>query len=108
MLDASTACVRVLLAIALSGDALSCGEPNDAAVGTTSSVRSYLEDRAVRRAELVASLTTADNDYAADPTRLDAGFERALHRAGPVPGHAFGLDLDPSSRDALLAFLAAL
>jgi hypothetical protein len=43
-----------------------------------------------------------------DRRRLEPGFPRRLHGAGPVPGHRFGLDLDATERRELLAYLATL
>ena len=43
-----------------------------------------------------------------DPARLDSSFDRRLHGAGAVPGHAFGLNLPAADRAALAAYLGAL
>jgi cytochrome c5 len=43
-----------------------------------------------------------------DPRRLDEDYRGALHRSGPVPGHVYGLELAPSDRAALVAFLETL
>src|SRR5262249_20674142 len=43
-----------------------------------------------------------------DPTRLSDGFTHRLHGAAPVPGHAFGLELDDADRRALIRYLSAL
>jgi cytochrome c5 len=43
-----------------------------------------------------------------DPNRLYSTFKRRLHGAGAVPGHVFGLDLEESSRRALVAYLNIL
>lgn len=42
-----------------------------------------------------------------DPARLDDGF-RGSRRGGAIPGHAFGLDAEPSERAALVAYLRTL
>jgi hypothetical protein len=43
-----------------------------------------------------------------DPARLGADYAEGVRDPGPVPGHAFGLDLGPADRAALLGFLGAL
>jgi hypothetical protein len=46
-------------------------------------------------------------DTLLDPARVDPGFTGGA-RVGAVPGHLFGLDLDPSDRADLLGYLEAL
>lgn len=43
-----------------------------------------------------------------NPTRLTAAFTDGLHGPGPVPGHAFGTQLPPNDRAALVAWLHTL
>lgn len=43
-----------------------------------------------------------------DPARLSVGYTRGVRGPGPVPGHAFGTDLPPAQRQAILAYLATL
>jgi mono/diheme cytochrome c family protein len=43
-----------------------------------------------------------------DRRRLEPGFARGLHGAGPVPGHQFGLDFDATEQRQVLAYLATL
>jgi hypothetical protein len=43
-----------------------------------------------------------------DPARLVADYRGGARGAGPIPGHAFGLDLSAADRVALLAYLQAL
>lgn len=40
-----------------------------------------------------------------DPTRLGASYRGGVRGAGAVPGHAFGLDLSPEERRALVSYL---
>jgi hypothetical protein len=42
-----------------------------------------------------------------DPARTDPNYDRG-RQPGPIPGHPFGLDLGPSDRQALLAYLQTL
>jgi hypothetical protein len=43
-----------------------------------------------------------------DPARLADGYQGGARGAGPVRGHAFGLDLPVAEREALVAYLGAL
>lgn len=43
-----------------------------------------------------------------DPRRLQDDYLDALHGSGPVPGHAYGLELPDSDRAALVEFLKTL
>jgi hypothetical protein len=43
-----------------------------------------------------------------DPARLNAAYTGGRHGPGPVPGHAFGLDLRQAERADLVAFLRTL
>jgi mono/diheme cytochrome c family protein len=52
--------------------------------------------------------TLPDLDALLDPQRLDAGYAGGARGAGPVNGHAFGLDLSPSERAALLDYVRSL
>jgi hypothetical protein len=60
------------------------------------------------RGPLLHDGTLPSVDAMFDPARLDADFPDVLHRAAPIEGHAFGLDLGPADRQALLTFLHAL
>jgi mono/diheme cytochrome c family protein len=60
------------------------------------------------RGPLLHDGTIPSVDVMFDPGRLAPGFAGALHGPGPVEGHPFGLDLAPSDRNALLAYLRAL
>jgi mono/diheme cytochrome c family protein len=60
------------------------------------------------RGPLLHDGTVPSVDVLFDPGRLAPGFTGGLHGAGPLQGHAFGLDLTPPERDALLAYLHAL
>jgi hypothetical protein len=52
--------------------------------------------------------TLPDLDALLDPQRLDAVYAGGARGAGPVSGHAFGLDLSPSDRAALLDYVRSL
>jgi mono/diheme cytochrome c family protein len=43
-----------------------------------------------------------------DPERTKPGYTRGRHGPGPVPGHAFGLDLGASDRADLVTYLSTL
>ncbi|HEV8548729.1 MAG TPA: hypothetical protein VGQ57_06875, partial [Polyangiaceae bacterium] len=60
------------------------------------------------RGPLLHDGTVASLDAFFDPSRPTVAFAERLHGAGAVPGHVFGLDLEPSDRSALLAYLQAL
>ncbi|HEY2730139.1 MAG TPA: c-type cytochrome [Polyangia bacterium] len=52
--------------------------------------------------------TLPDLDALLDPQRLDAVYAGGARGAGPVSGHAFGLDLSPPDRAALLDYVRSL
>jgi hypothetical protein len=60
------------------------------------------------RPTLLHDGTLADLDALLEPTRLSAGYVAGVRGAGPVGGHAFGLDLSAPERASLLGYLRAL
>jgi cytochrome c553 len=60
------------------------------------------------RGPLLHDGTIPSVDALLDPTRVTDAFSARLHGSGAVPGHPFGLDLAPSDRSALVAYLQAL
>jgi hypothetical protein len=59
------------------------------------------------RGALLHDATLPDLAALLDPARLLPGYS-GRHGSGPVPGHTYGLDLEPVERTALLAFLRRL
>jgi hypothetical protein len=60
------------------------------------------------RPTLLHDGTLPSLDALLDPARLSSGYAGGARGAGPVLGHAFGLDLSAADRTALLSFLRAL
>jgi hypothetical protein len=60
------------------------------------------------RGPLLHDGTHPSVDAMFDPARTTPAFGGRLHGDGPVPGHAFGLDLSAADRLALVSYLRAL
>lgn len=60
------------------------------------------------RGALLHDGTVPSLDAMFDPARLVDPYPPRLHGMGAIPGHPFGLNLDETDRQALLAFLEAL
>ncbi len=60
------------------------------------------------RGMLLHDASLASIEALFDPSRLGAGYTGGRRGPGPVPGHAFGLDLREAERNDLLAFLHTL
>ena len=60
------------------------------------------------RGPLLHDGTVPSIDAMFDPRRVEPGYSGGLHGSGPIAGHRFGLDLDESSRAALVEYLRAL
>jgi mono/diheme cytochrome c family protein len=60
------------------------------------------------RGPLLHDGTVPSLDAMFDPRRVEPGYSGRLHGSGPIAGHRFGLDLDASSRAALVKYLRAL
>jgi hypothetical protein len=60
------------------------------------------------RGPLLHDGTVPTLDAMFDPRRVEPGYSGGRHGPGPIAGHLFGLDLDESSRAALVDYLRAL
>jgi hypothetical protein len=52
--------------------------------------------------------TVPSVDAMFDPSRVTEAFAHKLHGAGPVSGHAYGLDLTDGERRDLITYVDAL
>jgi len=60
------------------------------------------------RGPLLHDGTVPSVDAMFDPSRVTEAFAQRLHGAGPVPGHAYGLDLADGERRDLVTYLHSL